>query len=88
MWLETWKKPLLQTINESNEYHIRLLNKYFLPFLSKECPHAFTDLIQRMASEIFETKQTTGLQALILCFNIARREKLLPDDRIPFALLI
>jgi hypothetical protein len=79
--LETWKKPLLQTINESDEYHIRLLNKYFLPFLSKECPRAFTDLIQSMANEIIETKRTTGLQALMLCFNIARREKLLPDDR-------
>jgi len=41
-----------------------------------------------MANEILETKQTTSLQALMLCFNIARREKLLPDDRIPFALLI
>ena len=71
----------MQTISGSEEAHIRLLNKYFLPTLSKECPHAFTDLLQSMANDILEKKQTSGLQALMLCLNIARREKLLPDDR-------
>ena len=36
-----------------------------------------------MAKDILEKKQTSGLQALMLCLNIARREKLLPDDRTP-----
>ena len=76
-----WKGPLLKTISESEENHIRLLNKYFLPTLSKECPHAFTDLLQSMATDILEKKHTSGLQAFMLCLNIARREKLLPDDR-------
>ena len=72
----------MATISRSEESHIRLLNKYFLPTLSKECPHAFNDLLQSMANDILEKKQTSGLQAFMLCLNIARREKLLPDDGI------
>ena len=68
-------------IGNSNEAHIRLLNKYFLPTLSKECPNAFTDLLQSMARDITEKKQTVGLQALMVCFNIGRRNNVLPDDR-------
>ena len=82
IWLETWKGLLLQTVARAKENHIRLLNKYFLPTLSKECPHAFTDLLQSMADDVIRKKQADGLQALILCLNIARKEKLLPDDRI------
>jgi hypothetical protein len=67
-------------ISTSDEAHIRLLNKYFLPTLSKECPYAFTDLLQSMANDILDKKQTTGLQAFMLCLNIAKRNNLLSED--------
>jgi hypothetical protein len=41
-----------------------------------------------MANDIIEKKQTSGLQAFMLCLNIARREKLLPDDRILLPLCV
>src|SRR5579871_5441672 len=65
----------------SDEGHIRVVNKYFLPVLSRECPTAFIDLLQSMANDILEKKQTSELQVFMLCLNIARRSKLLPDDR-------
>lgn len=65
----------------SDEGHIRVVNKYFLPILSKECPTAFVDLLQNMANDIFAKKETSELQIFMLCLNIARRSKLLPDDR-------
>jgi hypothetical protein len=81
-WIEMWKGPLLETICTSDEAHIRLLNKYFLPTLSKECPDAFTDLLQSMTNDILTKEQTSGLQALMVCCNIAQRNNLLPEDRI------
>jgi hypothetical protein len=86
-WIEIWKRPLLDAITSSNEAHIRLLNKYFLPNLSKNCPQAFTDLLKGMGKDVIETQQTENLQALMVCLNITCRNNILPGDRIPLAVL-
>lgn len=69
-------------VSGSDEVLIRMLNKYFLPTLSKECPSAFTDLLENMAREFSSQRELTALQAFVLCLSIARKNGLLHEDRI------
>ena len=69
-------------VSGSDDVVVRMLQKYFLPTLSKECPSAFSDLLESMAKDVDARGQMTGLQAFVICLSIARKNGLLDDDRI------
>jgi len=81
-WVELWKGPVLDILMKADGHHVSLLNKYFLPLLSKESPSVFTDVWQQMANNVISKRDEKALPSLLTCLSIANMNGVCATDRI------
>jgi hypothetical protein len=66
----------------SNENHMSLIHKYFLPLLANESPTAFIDVWKKMAKNVMNQENAKGINGLLLCLNVATSTTDMETDRI------